>query len=147
MTTEQWAQLIAAVVGALGALAAYLKSREAAGTATEAKHAAENGVAERTALRERAEQAEQRLAAMELQRDTFRDIVRYVKSRPEAAPILAAYSEKRQVVTRDPALDALLTPPAPAAAPQIDWRPWAAGGAALLAALGVAVTLGRKIGP
>jgi hypothetical protein len=149
VTPDQWSQLLTALVGLIAAAAAYL-SRKAASTATEAKHAAENGVVERTALRERAEQAEQKLQAMQLQRDTFRDIVRFVKSDPRAAPVLAAYTDKRQVAVHDTALDALLAPPAPPAlapAPATDWRPWVAGVAALLAAVGAAVTLGRKIRP
>lgn len=164
MTPELWAQLVGAIVTALLALAAYLQSRRSAAAAEkagekaqDAKHAAENGVAERTALRERAEKAEQELQAMQLQRDTFRDIVRYVKSRPEAAPILSAYAERRQVAVRDPALDALLTstpattttaPPAPPPAlPRADWRPWAGAALAALAALLGGAVLGRKARP
>ncbi len=153
MTAEQWAQLAAAVAGALTALAAYLQSRKASAAAEQAgqkahdaKYAAENGVNERTALRERAERAEQELAAITLQRDTFRDIVKYVRSRPEAGPLLRDYADRRQVVARDPALDALLAPMSAAPAPA-DLRPWLAAGALTLATIGAAVAALRRLRP
>lgn len=150
MTPELWAQLIGGTATFLVGLGAWLQSRRTAAKAEEAKQAAENGTHEREALRERAEKAEQSLAAMTLQRDTFRDIVRFVKSRPEAVPALRDYQEKRQVAVRDPALDALLAAPA-APGPSVpaspalpaDWRPWAVAGSLALGALALLEWLRR----
>jgi hypothetical protein len=82
--------------------------------ATAAQHAAENGHAVREALIAERDDAVKALAterdahtATRAVRDTYRDIFRYVNSRPDGRAILLAFEEKRKIRVNDNAADAL----------------------------------------
>jgi uncharacterized membrane protein len=62
-----------------------------------------------SAAQQEAAQLRQKLQAVQARAETLADIVRYIQSRPEAAPLLAAYTDRRRVRVRDDGLEQLIT--------------------------------------
>lgn len=133
-----WNVLIAAGTTLATGLGLWLKARATDRKLEETRAAAENGHALREQLVAENATLRQSLTATQAQRDVYRDIVQYVRSRPEPVirAALAAYEDRRRVATYDPAAAAPIAPAVGAAAPATIplWARWLAGlaGAALL---------------
>lgn len=155
-----WSSVITAGAALLGSLAVYLRQRanqqKTEEKVEEVKVAAENGHALREKLVTETEHLRQENAALSLQRDTFRDIVQFINSRPEPQirAALTSYAERRQVAAYDPKMESLMSgiarpavPATPTLSQMLPWARWALGiGGGTLAAYGLWAVLERSYG-
>jgi hypothetical protein len=114
MNTEITSALVLVVVTVLVGAAGFIKVwfdrlttklQENTKISTEARDASNGRLSRKE---EENAQLRQRLQAMQSRAEALSDIVMYIRSRPEAAELLTAYSDRRRVRVYDEGLDRLI---------------------------------------
>jgi sensor domain CHASE-containing protein len=106
------------VIGGIGTIVKVIVDRLAADNARIAKKVDENTkITEKVEKQTNGELAKTRDLAtrLQLERDAYRDMVRYVNSRPDGRAILLEYADRRKVRVADAELEALLVAASPEA--------------------------------
>jgi sensor domain CHASE-containing protein len=110
------------VIGGIGTLVKVLIDRIAAENQRIARKVDENtAITQKVEKQTNGELARARNLAqrLQLERDAYRDMVRFVNARPDGRAILTEYADRRRVRVRDAELDALLSAATPSTeAPQ-----------------------------
>jgi sensor domain CHASE-containing protein len=104
------------VIGGIGTLVKVLIDRITAENQRIAKKVDENtAITQKVEAQTNGELARTRNLAqrLQLERDAYRDMVRFVNARPDGRAILTEYADRRRVRVRDAELDALLSAAAP----------------------------------